>query len=87
MPDSRLVESEERGDDVAEGVAHEGHESTDGHEGRRHHTQDGASQSDAGNGADHHDRNHHYREAHLRRAAGGDRFDALCSSYFQGLSV
>lgn len=31
-PDLRLAESEDGGDDVSEGVAYEGHESTDGHE-------------------------------------------------------
>lgn len=68
VPDLRLVESEERGDDVSEGVACEGHEGPDGHQRRRHDGQDVASDGEAGNSGDGHHRDHHDTEADLRAA-------------------
>lgn len=64
--DLRAFESEERRDDVSEGVAYEGHERTDHHEGRSQHVQDGASNPNAGEASDHHDSDHQYNDARLR---------------------
>ena len=66
--DLRALESEERRDDVSEGVAYQGHESADGHEGRSQHVQDGASNPDAGEGGDPQDSDRQYNDACLRAA-------------------
>lgn len=65
--DLRLSESEERRDDVSKGVTYKGHEGSDGHEWRRQYSQDGAPDCKTGDGADHHNGDHHYGEACLRR--------------------
>lgn len=82
-----MVEPEERGDDVSEGVAYEGHESADGHEWRRQHCQDGASDRNAGDGADHHNRHHHYSDADLRTAAGGNTLDCRFNRVLFGFYI
>lgn len=70
--DLRLAESEEGGDDVAEAVACEGHERADGHERRRQHGEDGASQHHARKDPDHQHSHHHDRQTHLREKRRSD---------------
>ncbi len=63
---SLLLEFEERGDGVSEGVSYARHETADGHEGRGQHGQEGAPDSNAGHDADHHNGNYQHSDAYLR---------------------
>lgn len=66
LPSDLLVaEPEERGDDVAEGKADEGHEGCDDIHGWRQHHQEEGSGVHAANDRNHDAGDHHYSETYL----------------------